>query len=170
MNGVALFQRGQGLFVGIVVLIVMTTESRPPGIKNAPPRGLPAGIGKGDSDFLRLVAHGRMELQTKGRGDHEVEIVFLLRERVRKDFACGRDGVVRRHLFGVPCGAFQGGVRLARHPLQTGKRGERGQHGGGIRKLFFRQIAAIGARIGGQLFLVQGLRGIQHFLSRHAEL
>ena len=80
VNAITLFQRRQGLFIRIIVLIVMAAEGSPTGVKDAPSRGFPAGIGKGNNGFLRLVAHGRVELQTKGRGDHEVEIAFLLRE------------------------------------------------------------------------------------------
>ena len=48
--------------------------------------------------------------------------------------------------------------------------GQRGQHGGGFLILFDRQIAAVRSGIGGQFSLIEGLRGVQHFLRRHAEL
>ena len=111
-----------------------------------------------------------MKLQAKGRGNHAIERAFLHFEIVRGQFARGRDGVVRGDFLRVPGGAFERSVRRSRHLFQTGKRGKRGQHGGGSVKLFSRQIAAVRSGVGGQFTLIQGLRGIQHFLSRHAEL
>ena len=110
-----------------------------------------------------------MELQAKGRGNHEIERAFLRFEVVRGQFARGRDGVVRGDFSRIPRGAFERGVSLSRDLFQAGKRGKRGQHGGGSVELFLRQVAAVRPGIGGQFALIEGLRGIQHFLSRHAE-
>ena len=111
-----------------------------------------------------------MELQTERRGNHEIERAFLRFEVVRGQFARGNDGVVRGDFSRIPRGAFERGVSLSRDLFQTGKRGKRGQYSGGFLILLDRQIAAICSGIGGQFALIQGLRGIQHFLSRHAEL
>ena len=107
-------------------------------------------------------------MQTERRGNHEIERAFLRFEVVRGQFARGCDGV-RGDFSRIPRGAFERGVRRSRHLFQTGKRGKRGQHGGGFLILFDRQIAAVRSGIGGQFSLIEGLRGIQHFLSRHAE-
>ena len=84
-------------------------------------------------------------------------------------YESGCDGVVCGDFLRIPRGAFERGVSRSRDLLQTGKRGKRGQHGGGILILLNRQIAAVRPGIGGQFALIEGLRGIQHFLSRHAE-
>ena len=111
-----------------------------------------------------------MELQTERRGNHEIERAFLRLEVVRGQFASGRDGVVRGDFSRIPRGAFKRGVSLSRYLFQAGKRGKRGQHGGGFLILLDRQIAAVRPGIGGQFALIEGLRDVQHFLSRHAEL
>ena len=70
----------------------------------------------------------------------------------------------------VPGCAFERGVSLSRDLFQTGKRGKRGQYSGGFLILLDRQIAAVRPGIGGQFALIEGLRDVQHFLRRHAEL
>ena len=162
-HGIALFNRRQG-FLFLPVVFLVFGEGRPSGVHHAPPRDLPTGISKVDRDFSRFITHGRMELQAKGRGNHEIERTLLWFEVVRGQFARGRDGVVRGDFSRIPRGAFERGVSLSRDLFQAGKRGKRGQHGGGFLILLDRQIAAVRPGIGGQFALIEGLRDVQHLL------
>ena len=168
-HGIALFNRRQRFLFLPVVFLIIFEKGRPSGVHHAPSGDFPTGIGKVDRDFSRFITHGRVELQTERRGNHGIERAFLRLEIVRGQFACGRNGVMRRHLFGIPRGTFQGGVSRSRDLFQTGKRGKRGQYSGGFLILLDRQIAAVRPGIGGQFALIEGLRDVQHFLRRHAE-
>ena len=168
-HGIALFNRRQGFLFLPVVFLIIFEKGRPSGVHHAPPGDFPTGIGKVDRDFSRFITHGRVELQTKRRGNHGIERAFLRLEIIRGQFTRRRDGVVRGDFPRVPGCAFERGVSRSRDLLQTGKSGKRGQHSGGFLILFDRQIAAVRPGIGGQFALIEGLRDVQHFLSRHPE-